>query len=46
MADRIAEMNVSTQSSTLAVLDAKALVENLTERLAEVKENRLGNIYF
>jgi len=38
-------MKVSTLSNTLAVLDAKALVEYLNERLAEVKVSRLGNIF-
>ena len=44
MADRLAEMEVRTLSDTLlAVLDANTL-NTLTERLAEVEVNMLGNI--
>ena len=45
MADRLAEMEVRTLSDTLlAVLDANTL-NTLTERLAEVEVNILGNIF-
>ena len=45
MADRLAEMEVRTLSDTLlAVLDANTL-NTLTERLAEVEVNMLGNIF-
>ena len=45
MADRLAEMEVRTLSDTLlAVLDANTL-NTLTERLAEVEVNVLGNIF-
>ena len=43
MADRLAEMEVSTLSDKLAVLDANALVGTLTEGLVEVEKNSLGN---
>ena len=43
MADRLAEMEVSTLSDKLAVLDANALVGTLTEELVEVEKNTLGN---
>ena len=43
MADRLAEMEVSTLSDKLAVLDANALVGTLTEGLVEVEKNTLGN---
>ena len=46
MADRLAEMEVRTLSDTLlAVLDANTLIDTLTERLAEVEVNMLGNIF-
>ena len=45
MADRLEEMEVRTLSDTLlAVLDANTL-NTLTERLAEVEVNMLGNIF-
>ena len=43
MADRLAEMEVSTLSDKLAVLDANALIGTLTEGLVEVEKNTLGN---
>ena len=43
MADRLAEMEISTLSDKLAVLDANALVGTLTEGLVEVEKNTLGN---
>ena len=43
MADRLAEMEVSTLSDKLAVLDANALVGTLTEGLVEVEKTTLGN---
>ena len=45
MADRLAEMEVRTLSDKLAVLDANAQVGTLTEGLAEVDKNTLGNIF-
>ena len=44
MADRLAEMEVRTLSDTLNVLDLNTL-NTLTERLAEVEVNMLGNIF-
>ena len=38
-------MEVRTLSDTLAVLDANTLIDTLTERLAEVEVNMLGNIF-
>ena len=43
MADRLEEMEVRILNDTLAVLDANALVYTLTERLAEVDVNTIGN---
>ena len=45
MADRLSEMDVRTLSKKLAVLDSNALEGTLTEGLAEVEKNRLGNIF-
>ena len=42
MADRLAEMEVSTLSDKLAVLDANALVGTLTEGLVEVEKTHLA----
>ena len=44
MADKLAEMEVRTLSDTLNVLDLNTL-NTLTERLAEVDVNMLGNIF-
>ena len=44
MADKLAEMEVRTLSDTLNVLDLNTL-NTLTERLAEVEVNMLGNIF-
>ena len=45
MADRLSEMDVRTLSEKLALLDSNALEGTLTEGLAEVEKNRLGNIF-
>ena len=45
MGERLAEIEVRKFSDTLAVLDVNALVESLTERLAEVEINTLSNIF-
>lgn len=46
MGDRQAEMTVETLSETLPLLATNTLVDTLTDRLAKVKVNTLGNIYF
>ena len=46
MGDRQAEMAVRTLSETLPLLATNTLVDTLTDRLAKVKVNTLGNIFF
>ena len=45
MADRLEEINVSSLSDKLAVLDINAQAGTLTEGLAKMDKNTLGNIF-
>ena len=46
MVDTLAKIEVTTPSETLTVLDTNTLVDILTERLAQMEVNPVGNIFF